>query len=209
MTLYERWIFPRLVDLVMRNKEVSRYRERVVPGASGTVLEIGAGSGLNLPHYSPDIEHVYALDPSPELLRMAQRTTEAARRPVHFIDATAEAIPMADGAVDTVLVTFSLCTIPDPIAALREMKRVLKPGGRLWFAEHGLAPDASVQRWQRRCNGVWRALAGGCNLDRPIDKLITASGFRIEKLGTEYARGPRPLSFIYWGSAIPDAAASR
>ncbi len=210
MKLYDDWILPRLTDLVMRHKEISRYRERVVPQASGIVLEIGAGSGLNLRLYGSRVERLYALDPSPALLRMARRKKAPTGVPVAFVDARAEAIPIPDASVDAIVTTFTLCTISDPLVALREMKRVLRPGGRLLFAEHGLAPEPSVQRWQQRCNPLWRRMAGGCNLDRPIDALIEASGFRLEHLATEYAKGPRPLAYMYWGAALSNGhSASR
>jgi len=203
MSLYDRWILPRLLDLVMRNQEVTRYRARVVPQAQGIVLEVGIGSGLNLQFYGPQVERLYAVDPSEELLRLARGRALAISLPVELFARSGEAIPLADHSVDTVLTTFTLCTIPDPLAALREMRRVLKPAGRLLFAEHGLAPDRSVRRWQHRCNPLWNRIAGGCNLDRKIDELIAAAGFQIVELTVEYAKGPRPLSYIYAGSARP------
>lgn len=203
MSLYDSWILPRVLDLVMRNREVTRYRSRLVPEASGVVLEVGIGSGLNLAFYGPQVERIYAIDPSEALLRMARKRARSAPFSVEFFASPGEAIPMKDHSVDTVLVTFTLCTIADPLAALREMRRVLKPTGRMLFAEHGLAPDASVQRWQHRCNPVWNRIAGGCNMDRKIDELIGSAGFRIEELTVEYAKGPRPLSYIYAGSARP------
>jgi ubiquinone/menaquinone biosynthesis C-methylase UbiE len=201
MSLYDSWILPWVLDLVMRNKEVTRYRSRLVPGASGVVLEVGIGSGLNLPFYGPQVERLYAIDPSESLLRMARKRAQSVSFPVEFFARSGEAIPMEDNSVDTVVTTFTLCTIADPLAALREVRRVLSPNGRLLFAEHGLAPDASVRRWQHRCNPVWNRIAGGCNLDRKMDELIGTAGFRIAELTVEYAQGPRPLSYIYAGSA--------
>lgn len=203
MNLYDRWILPPLLDLVMRNKEVTRYRARVVPQARGIVLEVGIGSGLNLRFYGPQVQQLYALDPSAQLLRMARRKASVSPLAVQFLPCSGESIPIDDHSVDTVVTTFTLCTIPDPLGALREMRRVLKPAGLLLFAEHGLAPDASVRRWQHRCNPLWNRIAGGCNLDRSMDKLIGAAGFHISELTTEYAKGPRPLSYIYAGSARP------
>ena len=203
MGLYDRWILPPLLDLVMRNKEVTRYRVRVVPQARGIVIEVGIGSGLNLRFYGPQVQRLYALDPSAELLCMARRKASVTPLSVQFFACSGESIPIDDHSVDTVLTTFTLCTIPDPLGALREMRRVLKPGGRLLFAEHGLAPDPSVRRWQHRCNPLWNRIAGGCNLDRKIEELIGAAGFHILELTTEYAKGPRPLSYIYAGSARP------
>lgn len=203
MSLYDRWILPRVLDVVMRNREMTRYRSGLVPGACGVVLEVGIGSGLNLPFYGPQVERLYAIDPSEELLRMARKRAKSMPFPVEFFARSGEAIPIDDHCVDTVLTTFTLCTIADPLAALREMRRVLRPTGRLLFAEHGLAPDRSVQRWQHRCNPVWKRIAGGCNLDRKMDELIGTAGFHIAELKVEYAKGPRPLSYIYAGSARP------
>ena len=203
MNLYDNWILPRLLDLVMRNKEVTRYRSRVVPQARGIVLEVGIGSGLNLRFYGPQVARLYAVDPSEALLRMARRRARACPYPVEFFARSGEAIALDDQCVDTVVTTFTLCTIPNPLAALREMRRVLKPAGQLLFAEHGLAPDLSVRRWQHRCNPLWNRIAGGCNLDRKMDEMIGAAGFRIAELTTEYAKGPRPMSYIYAGSARP------
>ena len=203
MSVYDRWILPSVLDVVMRNKEMTRYRSGLVPGACGVVLEVGIGSGLNLPFYGPQVERLYAIDPSEELLRMARKRAKSMPFPVEFFARSGEAIPIDDRCVDTVLTTFTLCTIADPLAALREMRRVLRPTGRLLFAEHGFAPDASVQRWQRRCNPVWTRIAGGCNLDRKIDALIGSAGFHIVELSAEYAKGPRALSFVYSGIARP------
>ena len=203
MKLYEKWILPRLLDLTMRNKEATRYRAQIVPRAHGIVLEVGVGSGLNLRYYGRQVRQVYALDPSPELLRMARRQARTAPFPVAFLACRGETIPLGTHSVDTILTTFTLCTIADPLAALGEMRRVLRPGGELLFAEHGLAPDPAVRRWQHRCNPLWHRISGGCNLDRKMDELIGAAGFHIAQLTTEYAKGPRLLSYIYAGSARP------
>lgn len=203
MSFYDKYVLPRLLDLAMRNKEVTRYREQIVPQARGIVLEVGVGSGLNLPFYPKNIEQLYALDPSSELLRMTGSKITSAPFPVELVQQGAESLPLADHSVDTVLATFTVCSIADPLRALREMRRVLKPDGVLLFAEHGLAPDPGVQRWQHRLNPIWRSFSGGCNLDRRMDALITASGFRIVTMKNEYAKGPRPLSYMYAGSAQP------
>ena len=200
---YERWVLPRLIDLAMRNKEATRYRKKVIPQATGNVLEVGIGSGLNLPFYGPGVRHLYALEPSPELRRMAGRRTGEAGFGVEFLDRSAEEIPLERASVDTVVTTWTLCTIPDAARALAEMKRVLKPGGTLLFVEHGLAPDARVQKWQHRLNPLWNRIGGGCNLDRKIDDLIARSGFRLGKLETEYIKGLKPMSFTYSGWARP------
>ena len=203
MSLYDRWIFPSVLDLVMRNKEVTRYRLALVPQACGAVLEVGIGSGLNLPFYGPQVQRLYAIDPSESLLRMARKRAQSMQFPVEFFARPGEAIPIEDHCVDTVLTTFTLCTIADPLAALREMRRVLRPTGLLLFAEHGFAPDPSVQRWQHRCNPLWNSVAGGCNLNRQMDALISSAGFHIAELAANYAKGPRLLSYIYAGSARP------
>ena len=203
MSFYDRWILPWVLDLAMRNKEARRYRERVIPRARGRVLEVGAGSGLNLPFYGNEVDHLFALEPSPELRKMAGRRTKSARFTVEFLDRTAEEIPLERRSVDTVVTTWTLCTIPDPIRALQEMKRVLKPGGVLLFVEHGLAPEPGVQAWQHRLNPLWNRIGGGCNLDRKIDELILQSGFRLAELETEYVKGLKPMSFTYSGRAAP------
>jgi len=206
MSFYDRHILPRLLDLAMRNREVTRYRSQVVPQARGTVVEIGVGSGLNLPFYGNDVERLYGIDPSKELLRMARKKARSTTFPVELLAHPAEALPLANQCADTVVTTFTLCTILDPVKALQEMKRVLKPDGILLFAEHGLAPDASVKRWQHRFNPIWNRIAGGCNLDRKIDELIDAAGFCMAELTNEYAKGPRPMSYIYSGRAAPPPA---
>jgi len=203
MSFYDRRVLPWLIELCMRNKEARRYRERMIPLATGRVLEVGVGSGLNLPFYGAGVRHLYALEPSPELRKMAGRRTKGTRFAVEFLDRSAEEIPLERGSVDTVVTTWTLCTIPDAIGALQEMKRVLKPGGLLLFVEHGLAPDASVQAWQHRLNPLWTRIGGGCNLDRDIDDLIVQSGFRLAELQTEYVKGLKPLSFTYSGRAVP------
>lgn len=203
MSFYARWIFPWLLDFGMRNKEARRFRARVIPQATGRVLEIGIGSGLNLPFYSAGVEQLFALEPSPELRRMAGRRTKDTRLTVEFLDRSAEEIPLERGSVDTVVTTWTLCTIPDASRALQEMKRVLKPSGALLFVEHGLAPDAGVRAWQHRLNPLWNRIGCGCNLNRKIDDLVAQAGFRIVDLQTEYAKGPKPMSFIYCGRARP------
>jgi len=203
MSFYDNWILPRLIDFGMRTRETRRYRSQVVPQARGVVLEIGVGSGLNLPLYSTGVEHVYALDPSEDLLKMARKKARAAGMPVEFLSHSAEEIPLDDASVDTVVMTWTLCSIPDPARALAEMRRVLRPHGSLLFAEHGLAPDDAVRRWQNRLNPLWGRFTGGCNLNRKMDELIRTAGFTITDIETEYAKGPRPMSYVYSGRAKP------
>jgi SAM-dependent methyltransferase len=200
---YERRVLPWLIEIAMRNKEAKRYRERVIPQATGRVLEVGIGSGLNIPFYGAGVRYLFALDPSAELRRMALRRTKGARFTVEFLDRSAEEIPLEQASVDTVVTTWTLCTIPDAVRALQEMKRVLKPAGALLFVEHGLAPEPSVQVWQQRLNPLWNRIGGGCNLDRKIDDLIARSGFRLGALETEYVKGLKPMSFTYTGWARP------
>jgi len=201
MSFYERWVLPRLIDLAMRNKEATRYRGNVIPSAAGEVLELGAGSGLNLPLYGPCVTRVHALDPSGALLAMAGRRLPRASVPVDLLLGSAEEIPLADRSIDTVVTTWTLCSIPDVAKALREARRVLKPGGSLLFVEHGHAPDASVARWQRRIEPLWKPLAGGCHLTRRIDRLIREAGFAIMEMENEYLKGPRPFTYTYCGRA--------
>ena len=201
MGFYERRLLPRLIDLAMRNKEVKRYRGKLIPAAAGEVLEIGAGSGLNLPFYGPQVQRLHALEPSEALLRMTVRKLPSAHFPVELLRGSAEAIPLADRSVDTVVTTWTLCSIPDVAKALREARRVLRPGGSLLFVEHGHAPDAAVARWQRRIEPLWKPLAGGCHLTRRIDGLIRDAGFAIVELENEYLNGPRPLTYTYCGRA--------
>jgi ubiquinone/menaquinone biosynthesis C-methylase UbiE len=202
MGFYQDRILPHLLDFAMRQETFSEYRRRLVSGAHGLVLEIGVGSGLNLPLYTQEAGHVFGLDTSPRLLSMAQRIPGVPVS-VAFIEGSAEALPIEDACIDTVLSTWTLCSIPDAAGALREMRRVLKPSGELLFVEHGRAPDARVRRWQDRLTPVWRRLAGGCHLNRPIRELLEDSGFRIERIETGYMTGPRPMTFMYEGRARP------
>ena len=208
MDFYERWILPPILDLVMRRKDLTKYREAAVAAARGRVLEIGVGSGLNFRLYGKDVERVYALDPSERLLAMARQRASASSAPVEFLLGSATAIPVQDNTIDSIVMTWTLCSIPDPLAALREMRRVLKPGGNLCFAEHGLSPEPSVKRWQRRLTPPWRYIAGGCHLDRKMDDLMRQAGFDLTNLHEEYAPGPRPMSYMYQGCACPSHSRS-
>ncbi|HET7319643.1 MAG TPA: class I SAM-dependent methyltransferase [Nitrospirota bacterium] len=180
-----------------------RQRAKVVPFALGSVLEVGFGSGLNLPFYDKTkVQHVWALDPSREMWALANKRVRGSDLPIEFLNATAEEIPLPNRSVDTVLVTFTLCTLPDVQRALREMARVLKPGGELVFCEHGLAPDENVRRWQNRLNPIWKFFGGGCNLNRHIPSLLEQGGFRLREMSSMYIPGWRPASFNYWGRAL-------
>jgi ubiquinone/menaquinone biosynthesis C-methylase UbiE len=203
MGFYRNAVLPKLCDLSMRNKRLRPYRERVIGAAEGRVLEIGAGSGLNLQLYRPGAREVVALEPDPSLLRMAERNAKHAPRPVTFLEASAEQIPLDDGSVDTVVTTWTLCTIPDAVRALREARRVLKATGKLLFVEHGLAPERNVQKWQDRLTPVWTKISGGCHLNRPIAQIIETAGYAIERLETGYLPGPKFLAFLSEGSARP------
>jgi ubiquinone/menaquinone biosynthesis C-methylase UbiE len=203
MGFYQDQIVPLLINWSMRQRNLAAYRGRVIPAAEGRVLEIGIGSGLNLPFYSRNVTHVIGLEPSPRLLGMARRVESAGFGPVEFIEGSAETIPLKDESVDTVVTTWTLCTIPDVLRALREMRRVLQPGGRLLFVEHGRAPDPNVVWWQDRLTPAWKRLGGGCHLNRAIGALIEDAGFRFDRLETGYMRGPKPMTFMYEGSARP------
>jgi ubiquinone/menaquinone biosynthesis C-methylase UbiE len=201
MSFYQRHVLPHLLHFAMRQQNLVPFRRRVIGAAEGRVLEIGVGSGLNLPLYGPTVRTVMALEPSPELLRMARQCARTASIPIEFLEASAEAVPLDGRSVDTVVTTWTLCTIPDAPRALSEMRRVLKPGGALLFVEHGRAPEPGVARWQDRLDPLWSRIAGGCHLSRKIDDLIAASGFRIEALANARLPGPRTHTFLYEGRA--------
>lgn len=202
MSFYRRFVLPRLIHVACGSRTIMRQRRKVAPAARGRVLEIGIGSGLNLPFYDPArVDGVWGLDPSPELNRMAARAAGGLPFAVELVTASADGIPFDDGSFDTVLTTYTLCTIPDLVSALRETARVLSPGGRLLFCEHGLAPDADVRRWQHGVGPVWRRVSGGCHLNRDIPELLETGGFRIQHIDTGYIPGWRPASFTYLGSA--------
>jgi ubiquinone/menaquinone biosynthesis C-methylase UbiE len=204
MGFYRNRILPYLVHLAMRQETLSAYRRRAVPAAQGRVLEIGIGSGLNLPFYADAAMPIIGLDPSAKLLAMARADhPRTAMRSVELIEGSAETIPLEDKSVDTVVTTWTLCTVPDVRTALHEMRRVLKPSGELLFVEHGRSPDEKVRRWQDRLTPVWKRLGGGCHLNRPIRELLEQSGFRIERIETGYMKGPKPMTFMYEGRARP------
>ena len=202
MGFYERTIVPKLIELAMRQGPIQRYRQGLVPLARGRVLEVGVGSGLNLPLYTGAVREVIGVDPSEPLLDMARRRVSQAVVPIDLQRGSATDLPLESESVDTVVMTWTLCSIPDPLAALREMRRVLKPGGTMLFVEHGLSPEPGVARWQHRLTPLWRRLAGGCHLDRNIDDLVRTAGFDLAQLQTGYSQGPRPMTYMYEGRAL-------
>jgi SAM-dependent methyltransferase len=202
MGFYQRVILPRAIHFACSLKPTMRQREKVVPLAAGRVLEIGIGSGLNLPYYAAGrVEHLWGLDPSPETWALHGQGQDARGFGIDFLQASAEAIPLEDASADSVLMTYTLCSIAGIEPALAEIRRVLKPGGRLIFCEHGAAPDASVRRWQDRLNPLWRCVSGGCNLNRAVPELLQRGGFEILQLQADYIPGWRPASYNYWGTA--------
>ena len=199
---YERHVLPYVIDIACGMKPVRQQREKIVPLARGRVLEIGIGTGLNLKHYDKaKVEKIVGLDPALEMHRLAQKRMKRAGLTVELVGLSAERIPFEDASFDTVLVTYTLCSIPDPVAALKEMRRMLKPGAKLIFCEHGRAPDESVRRWQDRLTPLWSKLGGGCHLNRDIPRLLKEAGLRSADMQTMYLPGPRPLTYNYWGTA--------
>lgn len=201
---YERWILPWAVDVACGLAPVRRQRAKVVPRAEGRVLEVGIGTGLNMPFYDRSkVSAIVGLDPARRMHRLARRRIARAGLDVTLVGLSAEAIPAADASFDTVVMTYTLCSIPEPVPALREMRRVLKTGGKLLFCEHGRAPDASVRRWQERLQPLWGPVAGGCHLGRDIPALLRAAGFDLPDLQAMYIPGgPRFAAYNYWGEAL-------
>lgn len=202
MGLYSRYVLPKLIHFTCGLKPMACQRQKVVPHAHGRVLEVGIGSGLNLPFYDrAKVEKVWGLDPDPAMNQMAGKAADAVPFEVEILGLPGDQIPLDAASVDTVVMTYTLCTIPETVPALEQIRRVLKPGGELLFCEHGEAPDESVRKWQGRINPLWKRLAGGCHLDRAIPTLLEEGGFTIRQLDTMYLPGWRPASFNYWGSA--------
>jgi ubiquinone/menaquinone biosynthesis C-methylase UbiE len=189
--------------LIWRCGTIAAYRQRPIGNAHGGVLEIGVGSGRNLPLYGSAIDHVCAINPSAELLRLARNRMADVLMAVSLVRGSAEQIPFANEVFDEIVTTWTLCSIPDPVAALVEMRRVLKPGGNLVFVEHGLSPESRVARWQHRLTPCWKRIGGGCHLDRKMDDLIRAAGFQLNDIETGYMNGPKPMTFMYQGQANP------
>lgn len=202
MGFYEQQILPRLLNMVMGTTTLAPYRERVVPQAFGNVLEIGIGAGHNLPLYSGLVKKVTGLDPVPKVLDYARERAKEAPCPVDFTLGSAEDLPFGDAGFDTVVVTFTFCSIPNPDRALAEIRRVLVPGGVLLFAEHGLAPEPKRAKWQRRLTPYWSRCAGGCRLDNPVEQMIAGQGFVMQDVVQEYAPGPKLLTYLTFGVAI-------
>ena len=201
MSFYDNWILPRLIHVAMRQDRFIPYRQRLVAGAAGRVLEIGVGSGLNLPMYPRDVAAVVGVDPSAKLLEQARNTSRALPSSIELIIGSAEAIPLDDSSVDTVVSSWTLCSIRDVRRALHEIQRVLVPDGRFLFVEHGRSPETTVAWWQDRLTPMWSRIGGGCHLNRPIGQLIEQAGFQIERLQTGYMTGPKAMVFTYEGVA--------
>jgi ubiquinone/menaquinone biosynthesis C-methylase UbiE len=204
MGLYEKYVLPNLIDLAMRNKDTTRLRAEWIPRARGDVLEVGIGSGRNLPFYSSAVTRIYGVDPSVELQQIARKRQQIDAGRIQFLVQSAEErLPLANNTIDTAVITWTLCSIPEPRRALQEIKRVLKENGRLIFVEHGHSPDHGVANWQDKLTPVWKRFTGGCHLNRKIDHLIMSAGFHISKLETVYLPGPRPMTYTYQGVADP------
>ncbi|MBO0692256.1 MAG: class I SAM-dependent methyltransferase [Acidimicrobiaceae bacterium] len=201
MGLYGDQVLPRLTNVLLASREFNQVRERVATGLSGDVLEVGFGSGLNVPFYPSDVRRVLAVDPATLGRKLAAKRLAASTVPVEYLGLDGQSIPLDSESVDHVLITWAMCTIPSAEAALREMHRVLRPGGQVHFAEHGRSPDARVAAWQDRLNPLQRIWAGGCNLNRPIDRLVTLAGFQMIRLENFYMSGPKPMGYTYEGVA--------
>ncbi len=203
MGFYNQYIMPSLINGLCGMSEITDQRRKVVPQAEGLVVEIGIGSGLNLPHYDAGrVTKVIGIDPDEHMWKVGRDRVRLSAVPVERVGLSGEQIPLDRHMADTVLVTYSLCTIPDPVAALREMRRILKPGGRLLFLEHGAAPEESVRKWQGRIDPLWKRIAGGCHSGRPIPKLLEQAGWKVSDMEEGYISGPKPLAYNYLGSAV-------
>ena len=201
MNWYDRHLLPYLIDMACGSPMVQKQRSQLVPKAQGRVLEVGMGTGRNLPFYDRSrITRLVGVDPALQMHRLAQKRSREAGIAVELMGLSAEQLPTADASFDTVVCTYTLCSIPDAVQALREMRRVLVPGGKLLFCEHGRAPDENVRRWQDRLQPLWGPLAGGCHLGRDIPALLDAAGFSATT-ASAYLPGPRPMTFHYWGEA--------
>lgn len=204
MSFYDDRILPHLINFACGTKPVLKQREKIVPQAEGRILEIGMGSGLNLPFYQPEkVDKVWGLEPSEGMREKARPRVEAVPFELEWLDLPGEEIPLDDNSADTIVLTYTLCTIPDWFKAVQQMRRVLKPGGKLLFSEHGKAPDEAVRRWQNRINPYWNKIAGGCHLNRDIPLMLQEGGFQLKELETLYVpKTPKTMGFTYWGFAI-------
>jgi len=209
VSIYRHHLFPRLCNLTLRDEETARRRREALAPVAGEVLEIGFGTGLNLPWYPEAVTRVVGVEPNPGMHRVAARQVAAARASVELVHDRAEALPFADASFDAVVSTFTLCSVAAPALALAELRRVLRPGGVFAFLEHGLAPEPKVARWQRRLTPLQRLIGDGCHLDRKIDDLIAGSAFTIERLETGYQPGPKVASYLYQGLARADGRPAR
>ncbi len=202
MGFYERFILPCCLDMACGVKPITKQREKIVPHATGVVLEVGIGSGQNLPHYDPaKTTKIIGIDPDDHIWKRSSARREKCEIEIERIGLSGEEIPLDKDTVDTVVCTYTLCTIPDPVKALHEMRRVLKPSGKILFSEHGMAPDETVKRWQNRIDPIWKKIAGGCHSGRDIPGLFKAAGLKIHDLQQMYIPGPKALSYNYWGAA--------
>jgi ubiquinone/menaquinone biosynthesis C-methylase UbiE len=201
MGFYERQVVPRFTDLVMSRRELTPIRARVAASLDGDVLEVGFGSGLNVPHYPPAVTQVRAVDPATIGRKLAAKRVASSSVPVAYVDLDGQALSLESASIDHVLTTWTLCTIPDVDRALSEIRRVLRPGGSFHFVEHGRSPDPKVAGWQDRLTPIQRRVAGGCHLNRPIDQLVIGSGLELVRLENYYAKGPRPFGYMFEGVA--------
>ncbi len=200
--LYDRHVLPSLLDIACSMRAFARQRDKVVPHATGVVLEIGIGTGLNIRHYNASaVSKIIGIDPAMQMHRLAKKRIDSSGLSVELVGLPADQIPLPDDSIDTIVMTYTLCTIPEPVAALKEMRRVLKPDGKLLFCEHGLAPDEKVQKRQRAWEPLWGKFSGGCHLARDIPALLKAGGFKLSDLQTMYVPGPRVFTYNYWGQA--------
>ena len=203
LSFYDKYILPKFLNCACGSKPINYQREKIVPLAEGTVLDVGIGSGLNIPYYNKSkIKCLYGLDPSIELLNLAKSLAKKNELEIEFLECGAEAIPLPNDSIDTVVITYTLCTIPDTQLSNQEIMRVLKPNGKLLFCEHGLAPDINIAKWQKRINPIWSKIAGGCNLNRDIPNLIRSSGLKILNMEEMYLPStPKFAGYNYWGVA--------